>query len=325
MNMDQKLNQNFKHQVVRYPDPAVEALDSSFNQYMLGSAALERLWTGARWTEGPVWFGDGRFLLFSDIPNNRMLKWSEETQEVSVYRNPSNNSNGNTRDTQGRLLTCEHGSRSVTRTEYDGSITVLADSFQGCRLNAPNDIVVHPDGGIWFTDPGYGIIWNYEGNKAAFELPTNVYRIDPISQELEVVTSDLEKPNGLCFSPDYSKLYISDTGVTHKAGHPRVIEVFDVNSGRTLSNRQVFFDLGDAMPDGFRVDIDGNIWTSAGWAGEGGDGVIILSPAAKKIGMIHTPEPVSNLCFGGAKRNRLFITAGQSLYSLYTDAQGVGY
>ncbi|MBT3428582.1 MAG: SMP-30/gluconolactonase/LRE family protein [Gammaproteobacteria bacterium] len=323
--MDQKLNQNFKHQVVRYPDPAVEALDSSFNQYMLGSAALERLWTGARWTEGPVWFGDGRFLLFSDIPNNRMLKWSEETQEVSVYRNPSNNSNGNTRDTQGRLLTCEHGSRSVTRTEYDGSITVLADSFQGCRLNAPNDIVVHPDGGIWFTDPGYGIIWNYEGNKAAFELPTNVYRIDPISQELEVVTSDLEKPNGLCFSPDYSKLYISDTGVTHKAGHPRVIEVFDVNSGRTLSNRQVFFDLGDAMPDGFRVDIDGNIWTSAGWAGEGGDGVIILSPAAKKIGMIHTPEPVSNLCFGGAKRNRLFITAGQSLYSLYTDAQGVGY
>jgi len=202
---------------------------------------------------------------------------------------------------------------------------VLADSFQGCRLNAPNDIVVHPDGGIWFTDPGYGIIWNYEGHKAAFELPTHVYRIDPVSQNLEVVTADLEKPNGLCFSPDYSKLYISDTGVTHKAGHPRVIEVFDVNSGRTLSNRQVFFDLGDAMPDGFRVDIDGNIWTSAGWAGEGGDGVIILSPEAKKIGMIHTPEPVSNLCFGGVKRNRLFITAGQSLYSVYTDAQGVGY
>jgi gluconolactonase len=325
MKMDQKLDQDFSGQIVRYPDPAIEALDSSFDQYKLGSAALERLWTGARWTEGPVWFGDSRFLLFSDIPNNRMLKWSEETQEVSVYRNPSNNSNGNTRDTQGRLLTCEHGSRSVTRTEYDGSITVLADSFQGCRLNAPNDIVVHPDGGIWFTDPGYGIIWNYEGHKAAFELPTNVYRIDPISQELEVVTSDLEKPNGLCFSPDYSKLYISDTGVTHKAGHPRVIEVFDVNSGRTLSNRQVFFDLGDAMPDGFRVDIDGNIWTSAGWAGEGGDGVIILSPEAKKIGMIHTPEPVSNLCFGGAKRNRLFITAGQSLYSVYTDAQGVGY
>ena len=323
--MDQKLDQDFSGQIVRYPDPAIEALDSSFDQYKLGSAALERLWTGARWTEGPVWFGDGRFLLFSDIPNNRMLKWSEETQEVSVYRNPSNNSNGNTRDTQGRLLTCEHGSRSVTRTEYDGSITVLADSFQGCRLNAPNDIVVHPDGGIWFTDPGYGIIWNYEGHKAAFELPTHVYRIDPVSQNLEVVTADLEKPNGLCFSPDYSKLYISDTGVTHKVGHPRVIEVFDVNSGRTLSNRQVFFDLGDAMPDGFRVDIDGNIWTSAGWAGEGGDGVIILSPEAKKIGMIHTPEPVSNLCFGGVKRNRLFITAGQSLYSVYTDAQGVGY
>lgn len=323
--MDRKIDHKPSSHVVRYPDPAVEALDSSFSKYMLGSAALERLWTGGRWTEGPVWFGDGRFLLFSDIPNNRMLKWSEETQDVSVYRNPSNNSNGNTRDTQGRLLTCEHGSRSVTRTEYDGSITVLANSFDGSRLNAPNDIVVHPDGGIWFTDPGYGIIWNYEGNKAEFELPTNVYRIDPDDGGLSVVTSDLEKPNGLCFSPDYSKLYISDTGVTHKPGHPKVIEVFDVDSGRTLSNRQVFFDLGDAMADGFRADIDGNIWTSAGWAGEGADGVIVLSPEANKIGMIHTPEPVSNLCFGGAKRNRLFITAGQSLYSLFTDTQGIPY
>jgi gluconolactonase len=323
--LDRKMNRDFGHEVVRYPDPAVEICDARFSKYVLGSAALERLYTGARWTEGPVWFGDGRHLLFSDIPNNRMLKWCEIDQSVTNFRTNSNNSNGNTRDRQGRLVTCEHGSRSVTRTEHDGTITILADSFEGKRLNAPNDVVVHPDGGIWFTDPGYGILWNYEGNKADFELPTNVYRISADLDELTVVAPDLEKPNGLCFSPDYTKLYISDTGVTHKTNHPRVIESYDVVRSTALENRQIFYDMGDAMSDGFRCDVDGNIWTSAGWSGEGGDGVVVLTSNGEKIGMIHTPEPVSNLCFGGVKRNRLFITAGQSLYSLYTDAQGVPY
>jgi gluconolactonase len=319
------MNRDFNHDVVRYPDPAVETLDARFGKYVLGSAALERLYTGARWTEGPVWFGDGRYLLFSDIPNNRMLKWCEIEQSVTTFRTNSSNSNGNTRDRQGRLLTCEHGSRAVTRTEHDGTITILADSFEGKRLNAPNDVVVHPDGGVWFTDPGYGILWNYEGSKADFELPTNVYRISPDLGELIVVAPDLEKPNGLCFSPDYTRLYISDTGVTHKMDHPRVIESYDVVGSSALTNRQVFYDMGDAMSDGFRCDVDGNIWTSAGWSGEGGDGVVVLTSSGEKIGMIHTPEPVSNLCFGGVKRNRLFITAGQSLYSIYTDAQGMPY
>ena len=322
---ERKMNRNFDGDIIRYPDPAVEVLDASFRPYVLGSAALERLWTGARWTEGPVWFGDGRYLLFSDIPNDVLLRWSEETGQVTTYRQPSNNSNGNSRDQQGRLITCEHGSRTVTRTEYDGTVRVLADSFDGRKLNAPNDVVVHPDGGIWFTDPGYGIIWNYEGNRAKFELPTNVYRIDPDSLELTVVAADLEKPNGLCFSPDYQKLYISDTGASHKQGHPKVIEVYEVVNQTSLSNREVFYDMGNAMSDGFRCDIDGNIWTSAGWAGEGGDGVVCLSPSGEKIGMIHIPEPVSNVCFGGVKRNRLFITGGQSLYSIYTDTQGMPY
>ncbi len=320
---DRKMHRDFGKDVIRYPDPAIEILDDRFRQYVLGSAALERLWTGARWTEGPVWFGDGRYLLFSDIPNNRMLRWLQDTGEVSVFRQPSNHSNGNTRDRQGRLITCEHGSRSVTRTGHDGTITVLADSFDGMRLNAPNDVVVHRDGGIWFTDPGYGILWHYEGHKAEFELPTRVYRIDPDTLALSVVTEDPEKPNGLCFSPDYQRLYISDTGASHKHGHPRVIEVYDVIDGKTLANRRVFHDMGNAMSDGFRCDMDGNIWTSSGWAGEDGDGVLCLSPEGDRIGMVHLPEPVANLCFGGGKRNRLFITAGQSLYSLYTDAQGM--
>ncbi len=322
---DRRMDRDFERDVVRYPDPAWEPRDSRFGQYMLGSAALERLWTGARWTEGPVYFGDGGYLLFSDIPNNRMMRWLESTGEVSVFRSPSNHSNGNTRDRQGRLLTCEHGTRRVTRTEHDGTVTVLADSFDGKQLNAPNDIVTHEDGSIWFTDPGYGILWHYEGHKAPFELPTNVYRLDPVSGDMTVVTSDLEKPNGLCFSPDYSKLYISDTGASHTPGHPRVIEMFDVVDGVSLANRRVFHDLGNAMSDGFRCDTDGNVWTSAGWAGEGGDGVLCLSPDGEVLGMIHIPEPVSNLTFGGPKRNRLFITAGQSLYSIYTDAQGCSY
>ncbi|MFK7801998.1 MAG: SMP-30/gluconolactonase/LRE family protein [Anaerolineae bacterium] len=323
--MDRLMNRDWDNGVVRYPDPAIEVIDPRFAQYVLGSAAVERIYTGARWTEGPVWFGDGRYLLFSDIPNNRILRWTEETQEVSVYRQPSNNCNGHTRDRQGRLVTCEHLTRRVTRTEHDGSITVLADQFEGKRFNAPNDVVVHADGHIWFTDPGYGILMNYEGKKSEFELPTAVYRLNPENGDITAVTTDQEKPNGLCFSPDFSKLYVSDTGASHKPGHPRTITVYDVENGSTLTNGQTFCDMGPAASDGFRCDVDGNIWTSAGWAGEGSDGVHVFAPDGDLIGKIHLPEPVSNLCFGGAKKNRLFMTASQSVYALYVETQGAQY
>ena len=230
--MNRQLERDWEHGVIRYPDPAVEMVDPRFKKYMLDNAALERLYTGARWSEGPVWFGDGRYLLWSDIPNNRVLRWVEETGEVSVFRRPSNNTNGNTRDRQGRLISCEHGTRRVTRTAYDGSITVLMDSFQGKRLNAPNDVVVHPDGHIWFTDPGYGILVNYEGNKAEFELPPNVYRLNPDSGNATVVTNELVKPNGLCFSPDYTELYITDTGALHDSNYPRQIMKYDSRGQR---------------------------------------------------------------------------------------------
>ncbi|MAW29974.1 MAG: gluconolactonase [Gammaproteobacteria bacterium] len=323
--VDRRMDRDWEYETVPYPDPAWEVFDARFGNYMLGSSPLERLFTGARWTEGPVWFGDGRYLLFSDIPNNRILKWSEESGEVSVYRHPSNNANGHTRDNQGRLVSCEHGSRRVTRTEYDGTITILVDRFEGKPLNAPNDVVVHADDSIWFTDPGYGIIWNYEGNKATFELDTNVYRLDPATGGMTIVTSELEKPNGLAFSPDFSVLYIADTGASHKRGHPRYIEAFDVtDDGKGLAGRRVFYDMGKSSSDGFRVDIDGNVWTSAGWSA-GENGVLSISPEGEKLGMIHLPEPVSNLCFGGVKRNRLFITAGRSLFSIYTDTQGMPY
>jgi len=312
-------------QPVRYPDPSVEVLDRRFAPYRLGSAAVERLWTGARWAEGPVWFGDQGCLIFSDIPNDRMLRWCEATGEVSVFRQPSNNANGNTRDRQGRLVTCEHRSRRVTRTEIDGTITVLMDAFEGKRLNAPNDVVVHPDGSVWFTDPGYGLHWHYEGDKGEFELPTRTYRLDPATGAATVVDETLVKPNGLAFSPDCSRLYIADTGASHKAGHPRQIHVYDVVGGTRLANGRVFCDFGPAGPDGFRIDTDGNLWAAVAWGGPDHDGVQVFAPDGDKIGAVHLPEGASNLCFGGGKRNRLFITGSQSLYALYVDAQGIPY
>ena len=310
---------------VHYPDPAVEVVDSRFARYVVGNAAVERLYIGCRWAEGPVWFGDGRYLLWSDIPNNRILRWLEDTGEVSVFRQPSNYSNGNTRDRQGRLVTCEHDSRRVTRTEYDGTITVLAERFQGKPLNAPNDLAVHTDGAVWFTDPGYGILSDYEGHKAAFELPTNVYRIDQKSQALTVVASDMEKPNGICFSPDEKNLYVVDTGASHHPGYPNHIRVYDVVDGVRLANGRVFVDTGTGTADGIRCDVDGNIWAGVGWGGEGFDGVQVFAPEGKLIGKIHLPETCANLCFGGGKRNRLFMAASQSLYSLYVGTQGVPF
>ena len=321
--MTYKLDRNWKYDVVGYPDPAIEIVDPRFAKYVLGSAAIERLWTGARWTEGPVWFGDGRYLLFSDIPNNRIMRWSEETGRVTTFRQPSNNTNGNTRDRQGRLISCEHDSRRVTRTEHDGTITVLIDQFEGKTLNAPNDVVVHADGHIWFTDPGYGILMNYEGHRAEFELPTRVYRLNPESGAATVATESLEKPNGLAFSPDFNTLYVSDTGASHKPGHPHHIRQFDVVNEANLENERLFCDMGAGVSDGFRVDVDGNVWTSAGWGGADYDGVHVFAPNGDLIGRIHLPEVVSNLTFGGQKKNRLFITGSQSLYSLYVETVGV--
>jgi len=307
---------------VAYPDPAVRVIDPRFAKYVVGNAAVERLYTGTRWSEGPVWFGDGGYLLWSDIPNNRMLRWMEATGEVSVYRSPSNYSNGNYRDRQGRLLTCEHDSRRLTRTEYDGTITVLMDGFQGKKLNAPNDLAVHSDGAIWFTDPGYGIMSDYEGHKAAFELPAVVYRLDPKTREATVVASDMAKPNGICFSPDEKLLYIVDTGVPKQSSDPHPIRVYDVVDGVRLKNGRLFVNMAPGSSDGIRCDVDGNVWSAAGWAGNGYNGVHVFAPDGTKIGAIELPETCANLCFGGAKKNRLFMAASQSLYALYVNTQG---
>jgi gluconolactonase len=303
----------------RYPDPLVRILDPSFTKYRLNLAKVEKIASDLRWCEGPVWFGDGRYLLWSDIPNNRIVKWEEETGAVSVFRKPSNNSNGNSRDRQGRLLTCEHDARRVTRTEYDGSITVIADRYDGKPLNSPNDIVCKSDGSIWFTDPPFGVLGYYEGHVAPPELPTNVYRWDPQSKKLSVVAGAINRPNGLAFSPDESKLYIVEAGLT-----PRVIRAYDVAGGSKLSNSRTLITAEpNGTPDGLRVDVDGNLWVGWGMGAAGLDGVSIFNPEGKLIGRIDLPERCANLCFGGLHRNRLFMVASTSVYSLYVNTQGV--
>jgi len=296
----------------RYPDPAVQILDPSFAKYRLNNAGVERLATGMRWNEGPVWFGDGRYLLWSDSPNDRIMRWDEETGAVSVFRKPSNKSNGLTRDRQGRLLTCEHTGRRVTRTEYDGTITVLIDRFEGNRLNSPNDIVVKSDDSIWFTDPMYGIASNYSGSIDTSELPTNVYRLDK-SGRATVVAGDINRPDGLAFSADESKLYVIEDGAS-----PQAFRVYDVVDGSKLANGRTFLTVEKGgIADGLRVDVDGNLW--CGWGGgAGNDGVMIFKP----IGRIDLPERCANVCFGGYRRSRLFMAASHALYSLFVRTQG---
>ena len=303
----------------RYPDPSVQVLDPSFNKYRLLLAGVERIAGGCRWNEGPVYFGDARCLLWSDIPNNRIMRWDEDTGAVSAYRKPSNNANGNTRDRQGRLVTCEHDARRITRTEYDGSITVLADKFNGKPLNSPNDIVVKSDDSVWFTDPPFGILGNYEGHVATPELPTNVYRLDK-NGTLTVATGDVNRPNGLAFSPDESKLYVVEAALT-----PRVIQVFDVtDNGTKLANKRAFINAeAGGTPDGFRVDVDGNLWCGWGMGNDKQDGVKVFDNTGKPIAFIALPERCANLCFGGRYRNRLFMAASHSVYSLYVNTQGV--
>lgn len=307
----------------RYPDPAIEILDERFLKLRLFSANVERLVTGLRWAEGPVWFGDGRYLLVSDIPNNRVVRWDEATGAVSDFRNPSNNANGHFRDRQGRLLSCEHLTRRVTRTEYDGSITVLADRFDGKRLNSPNDIVCAHDGSIWFTDPSFGIGGYWEGEPGEQELPHAVYRIAP-DGKLQQVLTDLNAPNGLAFSPDEKVLYI----VESRATPHRKIWAFDHKDGR-LSNKRVAADAqGPGAFDGFRVDVEGNLWCGLGSNGapgvdpQGLDGVRVFAPDGTAIGHIHLPERCANVCFGGRHRNRLFMAASHSVYALYVNTQG---
>lgn len=309
----------------RYPDSAVEVLHESFLALRLFSAGVEQLATGLRWAEGPVWFGDGRFLLWSDIPNNRILRWDECSGATSVFRAPSNHANGLARDRQGRLLVCEHLTRRVTRTEYDGSITVLADRWQGKRLNSPNDIICASDGAVWFTDPLFGIHGYWEGEPAPSETPWAVYRIDPATGALERKVDDLAAPNGLAFSPDEKTLYVVESRATP---HRKIVQ-YDVAPGGALAGKHLYVDAqGPGAYDGIAVDIQGNVWCGFGSNGAPGadlealDGVRVYNPVGTVIGHIRLPERCANLCFGGAKRNRLFMAASHSLYALYVNVQG---
>jgi gluconolactonase len=353
----------------RYPEPDVIALEDSFKKIKIGNASIERLHTGMRWAEGPAWSGPGQYLMWSDIPNDTQLRYIPDDGHVSVLRKPSQFGNGNTFDMQGRQLTCEHGTRRVVRYEANGEVTVLAEKFNGKPFNAPNDIVVHPDGGIWFSDPGYGALFEYEGKKQPLELKEAVYRIDPATAKIEMVTDALFKPNGLCFSPDYKKLYICDTGSSHYKEAPKNIQMWDVDGAKLKNGREYIsmamsaglvkkyaeshgelFDASQVarrnipgvstanatvrasvietvagMADGIRCDTEGNVWVGAGWVGAGYDGVHIFSPEGQRTGIILLPEICANLCFGGPRRNRLFMAASQSLYALYVEARGAHF
>jgi len=294
-----------------------EVLDEDFRRKIRLSANVEKLYTGCIWAEGPAYFPAHRALIWSDVPGDRMFRFDETNGSVSVFRGPSNYSNGNTVDRQGRLVTCEHGARRVTRTEHDGTITVLADRYDGGRFNGPNDVVVKSDGSIWFTDPTYGIDSDYEGHKAESEQDgSHVYRIDPADGTVTRVLDDFEKPNGLAFSPDERLLYVVDTGATHRPDGPRHIRRFAVDEGRRLSGGDVFAELEDGFFDGFRIDEDGRIWTSAG------DGVNCYEPDGRLTGRIRIGETVANLVFGGPKRNRLYICATTSIYSVLVAVNG---
>jgi gluconolactonase len=332
---------------VRYPDPDIVELDERFKKYKLGNTPIQRIYHSPEmlWAEGPAWNAVGRYLLWSDIPNNRQLRWLDEDGHVSErFRHPSGYSNGNTFDFQGRQVSCQHSPGRVVRYEHDGSTTVLAEKFEGKPLNGPNDAVVHPeDGAVWFTDPGYGGHVTYEGKRAdtgsvqPYQKEA-VYRIDAQSGQIEKLTDEIYKPNGLCFSPDYKKLYVADTGKSHYPDAKEVIKVWDVADGKTLKNGRVFCSMAMELrrpgsrreketvagfADGIRCDVDGNIWSSAGWVGDGYDGVhVFAAEDGQRIGQIRLPEICSNVCFGGPKRNRLFMTASQSLYAVYVDTVG---
>lgn len=295
---------------------ALEVIDRKFGAMTHGSAALEVLYDQCRWAEGPVWFGDGNYLVWSDIPNDRLLRWIPDVG-VAPFRAPSNYINGNTRDREGRLVSCSHGARAVLRTELDGTVTTLVDRYQGKRLNSPNDVVVKSDGTIWFTDPTYGILTDYEGYKSDQEQDgCYVYRFDPANGALTVVADDFAKPNGLAFSADESILYVSDTGRSHNPDVPAYIRKFAVNGDR-LTNPDIFAHIDSGLPDGFRLDTDGNIWTSAG------PNVNVYDPAGGLLGRIRTGQSTSNVTFGGPRRNRLFITSSQYLMSIYVGATGL--
>jgi gluconolactonase len=297
-------------------DPAL-VLEEGFRKLVNSTARLERLVSGFRWAEGPAYFPASRYLIWSDIPNDRIMRYDEVSGAIHVYRAPSRFSNGNTIDRQGRLITCEHGGRQVTRTEHDGSLTVLASHYEGKRLNSPNDAVVRSDGSIWFTDPAYGIDSDYEGHKGESEIGAcHVYRIDPQSGEIRIVADDFARPNGIAFSLDERKLYVADTGATHAPDGPRHIRVFDVNEAGRLTGGEVFATCYHGLFDGFRLDEDGRIWTSAG------DGVHCYEPDGTLIGKILVPEIVANVVFGGPRRNRLYICATTSVYSMLLSVKG---